>query len=73
MRTMTKPIVILSIGILFLFIAILPVAASREWITGISIRGYVPVCDPEDKSSSISCKPAQDVIQYWYTGLTNGW
>lgn len=53
--------------------AILPVAASREWITGISIRGYVPVCDPEDKSSSISCKPAQDVIQYWYTGLTNGW
>lgn len=53
--------------------AILPVAASREWISGISIRGYVPFCDPEDKSSSISCKPAQNVIQYWYTGLTNDW
>lgn len=53
--------------------AILPVSASREWITGISIRGYMPLCNPEDKSSSISCKPAQDVIQYWYTGLTNNW
>jgi hypothetical protein len=56
-----------------IYSAILPIAASREWITGISVRGYMPLCNPEDSSSSISCKPAQDVIQYWYTGLTNDW
>jgi hypothetical protein len=51
--------------------AIFPVAASREWITGISIRGFMPLCDPNDPSSSIACKPAQDVVEYWYTGLNN--
>lgn len=49
--------------------AILPVAASREWITGISTRGFIPFGNSADPSSSISGKPAQDVIEYWYQGL----
>jgi hypothetical protein len=49
--------------------AILHVALSREWITGISIRGYQPAGIAQDLSSSISSKPAQDVIEYWYTGI----
>ncbi|MDY6847157.1 MAG: hypothetical protein SVP52_08490 [Chloroflexota bacterium] len=49
--------------------AILPIAASREWITGISIRGYAPAGTPDDLTSSIAGKPAKDVIKYWYTGL----
>jgi len=49
--------------------AILPIAASREWITGISIRGYIPGGTSDDLSSSISGKPSKDVIQHWYTGL----
>ncbi len=51
--------------------AILPVTASREWITGISIRGFNPTGNPLDPSSSIWDKPAQDVIEYWYKGLNN--
>ena len=51
--------------------AIFPVAASREWITGISIRGFIPLSDPHDPSSSIAGKPAKDVVEYWYKGLTN--
>lgn len=49
--------------------AVLPVIASREWITGISVRGYEPTLLLQDGTSSIAGKPAQDVIQYWFTGL----
>jgi len=50
--------------------AVLPVIASREWITGISVRGYEPTLISFDNSSSIAGKPAADVIQYWFSGLT---
>jgi hypothetical protein len=49
--------------------AILPTAASREWITGISIRGYIPGGTSDDLTSSIAGKPAKDVIQHWFSGL----
>ncbi|MDF1519968.1 MAG: hypothetical protein RQ728_04070 [Brevefilum sp.] len=49
--------------------AIFPTAASREWITGISIRGYIPGGTSDDLTSSISGKPAKDVIQHWFSGL----
>lgn len=49
--------------------AIFPTAASREWITGISIRGYIPGGTSDDPTSSIAGKPAKDVIQHWFSGL----
>ncbi len=49
--------------------AIMPVIASRDWITGIIIRGYEPTVILHDASSSIAGKPAWDVIQYWFSGL----
>jgi len=49
--------------------AILPILASREWITGISIRGYEPTVVVHDGTSSIAGKPAFDIIQYWYNNL----
>jgi len=51
--------------------AILPVAASRDWITAISIRGFNLSMDPDDSSSSIFGKPAQGVIEYWFNGLND--
>ncbi len=49
--------------------AIFPIIASRDWITGISIRGYNPIVTIHDGSSSIAGKPAFDVVQYWYTNM----
>jgi len=49
--------------------AILPIVASREWITGVSIRGYDPTVVIHDGTSSIAGKPAQDVIEYWFTSM----
>jgi hypothetical protein len=49
--------------------AVFPIAASRSWITGISIRGYEPISGQRDGTSSIANKPAEAVIQYWYSGL----
>ncbi|MFU8825912.1 MAG: glycoside hydrolase family 113 [Brevefilum sp.] len=49
--------------------AIMPIIASRPWITGVSIRGYDPGAVVHDGASSIAGKPAQDVIQYWYTNM----
>ena len=49
--------------------AIFPIIASRDWITGTSIRGYNPTVVIYDGSSSIAGKPAFDVVQYWYTNL----
>lgn len=51
--------------------AVLPVIASREWITGISVRGYDPTLISFDNSSSIAGKPAADVIQYWFSESTS--
>ena len=50
--------------------AILPVAAGREWLSGISIRGYDPITELQDVSSSINGKPALEVVKYWFTGLS---
>jgi len=49
--------------------AVMPIIASRDWITGITIRGYEPTVILHNASSSISGKPAWDVIQYWFSGL----
>lgn len=50
--------------------AILPVAAGRAWLSGISIRGYDPITELQDGSSSINGKPALEVVKYWFTGLS---
>jgi hypothetical protein len=47
----------------------MPIIASREWITAVSIRGYEPIVTVQNGSSSIASKPAFDVIQYWFTNL----
>ncbi len=49
--------------------AILPIIASRDWITGVSIRGYDPVVSVHDGTSSIAGKPAYDVIKYWFNNM----
>ncbi len=49
--------------------AIFPVLTSREWITGVSIRGYNPSNSMDQVSSSIAKKPAYQVINYWFSGL----
>ena len=48
---------------------LLPIAASLDWVSGISIRGYNPVVSVMDGASSIAGKPARDVIWYWFAGL----
>jgi hypothetical protein len=49
--------------------AIMPILASRAWITDIAIRGYDPVVVIHDGTSSINGKPAMDVIRYWFTNM----
>ena len=49
--------------------AVMPIIASREWITAVSIRGYEPTVTVHNGSSSIAAKPAFDVIQYWFTNM----
>jgi hypothetical protein len=49
--------------------AVMPIIASREWITAVSIRGYEPTVTVHNGSSSIAAKPAMDVIQYWFTNM----
>ena len=49
--------------------AIFPVLSSREWITGVAVRGYNPTPQLDERSSSIAGKPALQVIEYWYSGL----
>ncbi|MDY6868085.1 MAG: hypothetical protein SVT56_09300, partial [Chloroflexota bacterium] len=49
--------------------AVMPIIASREWITGLTIRGVDPTISLQDASSSIIGKPAWDIIHYWFTGL----
>jgi len=49
--------------------AVMPIIASREWITAVSIRGYEPILTVHNGSSSIAAKPAFDVILYWFTNM----
>jgi hypothetical protein len=44
----------------------------RPWITGFVSRGYFPAAILQDTSSSIHGKPAQDVLWFWFQGLTRG-
>ena len=41
----------------------------RNWINGITSRGYYPPVMLQDKSASIYGKPAADLIWYWYPRL----
>jgi len=50
--------------------AIFPVLTSRDWITGVSIRGYDPTPIMDERSSSINGKPALQVIDFWFSGLS---
>lgn len=43
---------------------------TRGWITGFVSRGYYYPAALQDKSASVHGKPAQDVIWYWFPGLT---
>ena len=49
--------------------AILPVVASRNWITSVSIRGFEPTVVVHDGASSVAGKPASDVIMYWFSNM----
>lgn len=40
-----------------------------EWINGIISRGYYPPVALQDNSASINGKPAQDLLEYWFTKL----
>jgi hypothetical protein len=51
--------------------AILPVIASRPWIEGTSIRGYDPIIVSHDQTSSIAGKPAEAVINDWFTRINS--
>lgn len=39
---------------------------NNDWISGIFSAGYYPVVTLQDKSISVSGKPAEDVIWYWF-------
>ena len=47
----------------------LPILANQEWINGIAIRGYDPTIIKLDGTSSITGKPAFDLVWYWFSGL----
>jgi hypothetical protein len=49
--------------------ATLSILADQEWINGIAIKGYDPTIIKLDGTSSITGKPAFDVIWYWFSGL----
>ncbi len=49
-----------------IYSAVLPVIASRPWITSTSIRGYNAAVTNQDGTSSIAGKPAADIISPWF-------
>ncbi len=49
--------------------ATLPILANQEWVHGIAIKGYDPTIIKLDGTSSITGKPAFDIIWYWFSGL----
>jgi hypothetical protein len=51
--------------------SILPVVASRSWITGTAIRGFEPSVILHDASSSIYGKPASRIIFDWFLDIEN--
>ena len=51
--------------------SILPVIASRSWITGTAIRGFEPSVILHDASSSIHGKPASRIIFDWFLDIDN--
>jgi len=42
---------------------------NRDWISGLSSRGFYFPIKLQDFSSSINGKPAADVLWYWYAGV----
>lgn len=46
--------------------AMLLAVNQRDWIAGVSTRGYYPPAVLEDKSMSVNGKPAWDALWYWY-------
>ncbi len=54
-----------------IYSSILPVVASRNWITGTIIRGYLPTVIIQNGSSSIAGKPASMVISDWFRSINN--
>jgi hypothetical protein len=50
------------------YLALLQLAGERDWISGVSSRGYYPIAVLADKSTSINGKPAADVLRYFYRG-----
>jgi len=49
--------------------AILTAVNSRQWISGITSRGYYLPAALQDKSMSVRNKPAADILWYWYPRL----
>jgi hypothetical protein len=49
--------------------AVLAEAVARDRITGFYVRGYNPVVSLEDKSASVSGKPAAGVLSFWYARI----
>lgn len=52
-----------------IYIALLPIVANRDWISGLTVRGYEPVVEVLGPTSSVAGKPAEAVIWYWFKGL----
>jgi len=51
--------------------AVLPIIASRTWVTGASIRGYQPTVVLQEGSSSIRGKPAGNLIFNWFLAINS--
>ena len=54
-----------------IYSSILPVIASRDWISGTAFRGYQPTVTIQDGSSSIAGKPAMGLIWDWFNRIDN--
>jgi hypothetical protein len=52
-----------------LYTAALTAINAHNWIDGFVSRGYFPVVEMEDGSSSVYGKPAWNVLEYWYPQL----
>jgi hypothetical protein len=49
--------------------ALLSVIDQRDWISGVTTRGYYPPVSLQDRSRSLNGKPAFDVLWYWYSKM----
>ena len=50
--------------------AVFQAAASREWISGLISQGYYAPAVLHDLSISIHGKPAESIVQQWFSALT---